>query len=158
MSEFRIQYDNRDLTLVLERLILRNTKLKPLFREISDALVISTQARFESQTTPDNIAWDVLKPATLARKEKRGRPPNKLKQDLNLVYSLRADFSETFGGVSVGGAGVPYAAIHQFGGTPGMAPGPAAIPARTYLGISASDTAEIVAIALAYERNAILGI
>lgn len=155
MNEFRIQYDNRDLTLVLERLILRNTRLRPLFAEISNALLASTKARFQSETTPDDIAWDALSPKTLARKD----TATKLRTSaLRLYNSLRLDFSETFGGVSVGGAGVPYAAIHQFGGTPGMAPGPAAIPARTYLGISASDTAEIVAIALAYERNAILGI
>ncbi len=153
MSEFRIQYDNRDLTLVLERLILRNTRLRPLFAEISNALLVSTKERFRSEKTPDGIAWAPLKDATLAKKQ----TDKKLREALRLHNTLRVDFSDQFGGVAAGGPGVPYAAIHQFGGTSDMAPGPAGIPARTYLGISDSDQAEILEIALDYERDAILG-
>ena len=41
------------------------------------------------------------------------------------------------------GSNLVYAAIHQFGGTPDMHPGPAAIPARAYLGLSDADVVEI---------------
>ena len=41
------------------------------------------------------------------------------------------------------GSDLPYAAIHQFGGEPGMAAGPAAIPARPYLGLSDENLTEI---------------
>jgi phage virion morphogenesis protein len=37
------------------------------------------------------------------------------------------------------GSNLIYAAIHQLGGTPDMAPGPAAIPARPFLGLSQDD-------------------
>jgi phage virion morphogenesis protein len=37
-----------------------------------------------------------------------------------------------------------YAAIHQFGGTPIMAPGPRAIPARPYVGLSRARSKRIV--------------
>ena len=152
MSEFRVQYENRDLNVVLERLILRNTRLLPLYQEISAELFVSTKARFETETTPEGIPWDALKPATLARK----RTSTKLRgQPARLYRSLRPDYSDTFASVSVG---VRYAAIHQYGGTPDMAPGPAAIPARTYLGLSAEDRAEILEIALDYERDAISGL
>lgn len=41
------------------------------------------------------------------------------------------------------GSNLVYAAIQQFGGADGMRPGPAAIPARPYLGVSASDARQI---------------
>lgn len=43
------------------------------------------------------------------------------------------------------GSNLVYAAIHQFGGTPDMAPGPRAIPARPYLGLSDENVVEIEA-------------
>lgn len=36
-----------------------------------------------------------------------------------------------------------YAAIHQFGGLPSMAPGPAAIPERPYIGMSSASKGDI---------------
>lgn len=153
MSNFRIEYDNKDLTLVLERLILRNTRLRPLYAEISNALLESSKDRFKTETNPEGIQWAPLQPETLAHKKTR----TKLREADRLLRTLRVDFSEQFAGVSAGGPGVPYAAIHQLGGTSDMAPGPAAIPARAYLGISAADEAEILEIAVDYERSAILG-
>ncbi|WP_028294284.1 phage virion morphogenesis protein [Oceanobacter kriegii] len=44
--------------------------------------------------------------------------------------------------VSVG-SNLIYAAIHQLGGTPDMAPGPAAIPARPFLGLSQDDEQDV---------------
>lgn len=41
------------------------------------------------------------------------------------------------------GSNMVFAALHQFGGTDDMAPGPAAVPARPYLGLSAADIQEI---------------
>ncbi|MDP2548485.1 phage virion morphogenesis protein [Oceanobacter sp. 4_MG-2023] len=41
------------------------------------------------------------------------------------------------------GSNLIYAAIHQLGGTPDMAPGPAAISARAYLGLSVENEHDI---------------
>jgi phage virion morphogenesis protein len=150
MSNFRIQYDDKALKIVLDRLIARNTRLRLLYDEISNALLLSTKARFESETDPEGVPWAPLKPATLAKK----KTDKKLREALRLFSTLRVDFSDDFAGVS---AFVPYAAIHQLGGKPGMAPGAAAIPARAYMGISTDDLREIFEIALDYERDAIRG-
>ncbi|WP_435100829.1 phage virion morphogenesis protein [Arhodomonas sp. AD133] len=45
------------------------------------------------------------------------------------------------------GSNLPYAAIHQYGGTPDMPPGPAAIPERPYLGLSAENADDLLAVA-----------
>jgi phage virion morphogenesis protein len=153
MSNFRIQYDDKALKIVLDRLIARNTRLRPLYAEISNALLLSTKARFESETDPEDVPWAPLKPATLSKK----KTDKKLREALRLFNTVRVDFSGDFAGVSAGGPGVPYAAIHQLGGKPGMAPGAAAIPARAYMGISTDDLQKIFEIALDYERDAIRG-
>lgn len=44
------------------------------------------------------------------------------------------------------GSNLVYAAIHQFGGEPGMAPGPAGIPARPWLGLSADNLDDLAAV------------
>jgi phage virion morphogenesis protein len=153
VNSFRIEYENKDLNTVLDRLILRNTKLRPLYAEISNALLLSTKRRFQTETDPQGIPWAPLKPETLARK----KTDKKLREALRLYNTLRVDFSSEFGGVSAGGPGVPYAAIHQLGGTPDMAPGPAAVVAREYLGFSDDDVKEIMSIAIDYESDAIRG-
>jgi phage gpG-like protein len=51
-----------------------------------------------------------------------------------LVGSIAVDSDHDSASISVG---KEYAAIHQFGGQPGMRPGTAAIPARPYLPVSA---------------------
>ena len=48
------------------------------------------------------------------------------------------------------GSNLRYAAIHQFGGLPGMAPGAAAIPPRPYLGLSDAERGDIAAMAADY--------
>lgn len=45
------------------------------------------------------------------------------------------------------GSNLVYARIHQEGGVAGMAPGPAAIPARPYLGLSSDNLAELQVVA-----------
>jgi len=47
---------------------------------------------------------------------------------------------EVHDGYATVGSGVVYAAIHEYGGLPGMAPGPAAIPPRPYLHPAAEES------------------
>ena len=44
------------------------------------------------------------------------------------------------------GTNMEYGAIHQFGGTSGMIPRLAAIPARPFLGLSDEDEKEVIEI------------
>lgn len=54
------------------------------------------------------------------------------------------------------GSNLVYAAIHQFGGTPDMKPGPRAVPARPFLGISPENENDLLAIIDNYLDNLIV--
>ncbi|KAF7787191.1 hypothetical protein PRUB_a4069 [Pseudoalteromonas rubra] len=60
-----------------------------------------------------------------------------------LAASIAADSGKLWAEI---GSNKPYAAIHNFGGLPDMAPGPAAIPQREYLGVSQEDEGDILAV------------
>ncbi len=68
----------------------------------------------------------------------------------NLVDSIT---SEIQGYEALIGSDLKYAAIHQHGGTPDMAPGPAGIPAREYLGYSPGNLDGIEALADSWLDN-----
>jgi phage virion morphogenesis protein len=150
MSEFSIQaeWDDRGFQEACKRLIDAGTRPRPLMADISELLVHSTEDRFEAKIDPEGAPWAPLKASTLARKKKGGI----LVDEGYLVGSLRPDFGDDFAGVA---AGMEYAAIHQLGGRDYMAPGPAAIPARPYMGLSEDDAGAILAAASDYlERTA----
>lgn len=90
---------------------------------------------------PIIVLWAPLQPATFRRKRndkiltERGGP------------GLRGSIHyRTFDDLLEQGTNKAYAAIHQFGGSEGMPPGPAAIPGRRYLGIGRDDEDEIATI------------
>ncbi|WP_046005791.1 phage virion morphogenesis protein [Pseudoalteromonas rubra] len=60
-----------------------------------------------------------------------------------LAASIAADSGKLWAEI---GSNKPYAAIHNYGGQPDMAPGPAAIPQREYLGVSTEDESDILAV------------
>lgn len=119
---------------------------RALMAELSAYLVQSSRARFPTESAPDGTPWLPLAPRTLARK----RTSTKLRETTLLQLTLREHYGNDFAGVAAGGPGVPYAAIHQLGGTAGMAPGPASVPARPYLGLSDEDADEVAGIVQDY--------
>lgn len=140
MSAFAMQWEDAAARVRLKELAERGVRLRPLMLEIGYELVRSTLQRFEDEVDPDGNPWVDLRPATLARK--RG---SKKLVEVGFLRGGIAVLSATDASVEYG-ADREYAAIHQFGGTPDMAPAPAAIPARPYLGISESDRARVAAI------------
>jgi phage virion morphogenesis protein len=88
------------------------------------------------------------------REPKDGHPILRMSA-AGLMKHVRAGHDETASGFEIWGGVIPlvYAAIHQFGGTEGMAPGPAAIPARPYVGLSPESVAKIAAFASAHARG-----
>jgi phage virion morphogenesis protein len=91
----------------------------------------------EEKTSPAGEAWA---PWSAAYAKSRHRGQSLLQADGHLLDSIAAyDVSDEEERV---GSNLVYAAIHQAGGAPDMAPGPAAIPAREYLGLSAANIAE----------------
>lgn len=133
MTEFHYQWDDREAQQLLDRALAKGTHLRPLMIEIGYELVRSTQERIDAERDPDGVPWVDLRPATWARK----RTDSKLFERGYLRGGIAlAAATNAFVEIS---ADREYAAIHQFGGTPDMAPGPAAIPARPYLGLSDAD-------------------
>lgn len=113
-----------------------------LMMELSAYLVQTSRARFADETAPDGKPWLPLQPRTLANK----RTTAILRETTLLQLSLREDYGDDYAGVAAGGPGVPYAAIHQLGGTPEMPAGPRDVPARPYLGVSDDDAEELAGI------------
>lgn len=146
MAGARITLEIQDLGAdqAISRLARFDTEVMPLvFADIGEYLKLSHAARFEAEESPDGTPWAALSPRYQQRKD-RLRPglrklvfDNLLKGLLRYqVEPLELEF----------GTDRPYGAIQHFGGSEGMAPCAAAIPERPWLGLSAADDDEILAI------------
>lgn len=139
----------------MEALFTRTLNLRDPFEEIGASLVTSTQQRIEEEQTPEGEAWPALALSTqrkrVTKRERRGSA-HILRVKGLLVGSVT--YLATPTDLQVG-SNRTQAAIQQLGGTPDMAPGPAAIPARPYLGLSAADEREATQILFDHLEGAI---
>jgi phage virion morphogenesis protein len=94
----------------------------------------------EQQQSPDGQPWQAWTADYAATR--RGGQSFLQGDGTGLLDSLTSDVN---GDEVTTGSNLDYAAIHQFGGTPDMAPGPAGIPARPYLGFSQDNLDQIEA-------------
>ena len=105
-----------------------------------EAFVDSTQERFNTQTDPDGNPWKPLSPGYIKRKKKN--------QDLILTLNgyLRKYIAHQVLSANevVWGSNRIYAAIHNWGGDGSGNNG--TMPKRQYLGVSADDNTEAIAI------------
>lgn len=118
--------------------------------EIGASLVASTQQRFFDEEGPDGEPWAELAPATQERIGAGGKPrgpDHMLRVKGHMFRRLTHVASRTEVAV---GLNAVQAAIQQLGGEDDMAPGPAAVPARPFLGLSRDDEREIGEIMLGY--------
>lgn len=132
-NEFNFAIEVDQFSTWCDKITARGARLRPLMFEIAFELERTTKERFDDEAGPDGVPWVDLRPSTLARK----RAKTKLRERGNLFRTIASDAGDDFAEVT---EGMEYAAIHQFGGTPDMAPGPAAVPARPSLGVSVADT------------------
>lgn len=141
-ASISIRSDDAVVRRAVAALMRRALSLRPALEEIGASLLTSTQKRFEDEEGPDNESWPELARSTQAAPHRGRRRGDKhiLQRSRLLHQSLTYDATNT--NVAVG-PNKGYAAIHQFGGEDDMAPGPAAIPARPYLGIDDDDRNEI---------------
>jgi phage virion morphogenesis protein len=144
----------------LNRLIERTDDLTPLMTFIGEALLQTTQARFDTGTGPDGAPW---KPSRRATNE----GGQTLVDSTRLLKSI--NYQAGAQAVSIG-TNVLYAAIHQFGGTirPKTAKaltfvasgrritvGAVNMPARPFLGLSEADGKEIEHLTVDYLDGAL---
>lgn len=157
MSGVSLSYtiDSQALLQALER--LANFDMRPVFQEIGEHLVSSTQQRFLDSVSPDGERW---KPSqrVLAHRAKQLRSSRaKRGSELTLILDghLRDSITYRASHDSVeAGSNLIYAAIHQFGGDAGRNHA-SHIDARPFLGLTGNDTAEIDAILAAHLARAI---
>lgn len=146
MTQFSIQVDDAQLAAHLRRLAGRVADLSAPLADTARCLRNWTEDSFQGERSPFGPGWSPLTQAYVdrPRRTRTGKPGGRggdahpiLQRDGGLAASVSGGHNRLSAWV---GAGKRYAAIHQFGGKPGMAPGPAAIPARPFLPVSATGT------------------
>lgn len=147
MSGASLEFDLSGFTDALDRLKSRLNDLTPLMAQIGEALLLSSQMRFETKTGPDGQGWAALAAATVRdRIRRRYGGANILQRTGALARSLNYRAGPDRVTVSLGGSGnsTAYAAFHQFGTR--------RFPARPVLGLSAEDERIISEIAETFMR------
>ena len=134
---FDFSFDDSQLLAAIHRLNNANASLEPALKVIGLKLVESTKQRFETSIAPNGAKWEPNKPITLAKKRST-------KPLIDSGTLMRQIDSKVIGNELLIYSTLEYAAMQQFGGTKLQFPHLwGDIPARPYLGISATDDAMI---------------
>lgn len=133
-----------EVKAAFQELQARLADLTPVFRDIGDAMLNSTRARFGSHTAPDGSSWAEL------NKDYKARKPKNKDKILTLYGDLAAllDYQPAPREVRIG-TPLIYGAAHQFG-RPEIN-----LPARPFLGLSAADEQELLDILNEYLTGAL---
>ena len=151
MAGVTIKLNDRLVRKHLKRLDRRLGDLTPAFRDIGEHLLTTTRARFDSMTDPQGNLWRPLSQSYRARKSKN----QNLILDLDGYLRGTLNYRIEDGGKTLAiGSPMIYAGTMQFGAKKGQfgktkrgVPIPwGDIPARPFLGLSADDRKEVVAI------------
>lgn len=165
--------DDRDIMRALQKLDQKSGNLRSALKNMGEYLVNSTQDRFDAQEDPTGKAWAPLKPATKDRKRIDKILTETSRMRNSVVYAVQGS------GLKVGTSDI-RAAAHQFG-LKGAVKVPAQkslrkkafgrelafpvwaeirahtinqnLPARPFIGISADDREEILAIAADFLKS-----
>jgi phage virion morphogenesis protein len=142
---YKATIDDADMREKLAALIAKMQHTEGFYKNVGEHLLNSVKDNFEAETAPDGTRWKALSQTTRdLRSRKYGNAPiTILRASGDLMNSINMQASDT--DVRIGSSLV-YAAIHQFGGDAGRGK-KVTIPARPYLGLSATDEDEMVAIA-----------
>jgi phage virion morphogenesis protein len=169
-AAFSVTLDDAPIKSMLERLEMGIRDDRGLLAILGEYGVASTQARFATQASPEGTPWTPLNQAYADFKgagyDILTGPSGALKSSQHFVLGMS---------LVAWGSNMIYAAVHQFGAT--IVPKSAGalffrlglggvrevlaqsvtIPARPYLGISAEDAEEIVALTQDYFARLIAG-
>lgn len=131
-----------------------------MLSDIGEYVERATRERAAQEIAPDGTPWTALSPRYKAYKSKRRPAAGILRLDNHM---LRDELTHQVDGDTVAvGTRVKYGAVHQFGATITPKKGPAlvfegldglvfakrvTVPARPWLGLSAEDETEVLAIA-----------
>jgi len=141
-------YGEKQANKVLQNIIRAGQNLEPALQMLGDYLIESTQDRRSSERAPDGTPWEPLSPLTIERKGHNRILENRGTLFDSLNYQITGN-TLTFG------SNQEYAAMQQFGGTTSpnsMFPNKP-IPAREFIGISATDDDMMTAILQQYLKD-----
>lgn len=136
-----ISYLDKDLRRYIAGLLLRLRGFSAPMREIGEALILSTDERFEKEIDPAGLPWEDISPRTRARKRAKGRI-DKILQDTG-TGRASINYQANRFSVSVG-TPLAYMTYHQVG--QGQAK-------REFIGLSEEDNEEIQQIMTDYIRG-----
>jgi phage virion morphogenesis protein len=136
-----ISYLDKDLRRYIAGILLRLRGFSAPMREIGEALLLSTDERFENEVDPAGNPWEDISPRTRARKRAQGRI-DKILQDTG-TGRASINYQANRFSVSVG-TPLAYMVYHQTG--QGQVK-------REFIGLSNDDRAEIEQIMEDYLRG-----
>lgn len=140
-SLLSISYLDNDLRRYIAGILLRLRGFSAPMREIGEALILSTDQRFEDEVDPMGVPWEDISPRTRARKRAKGRI-DKILQDTG-TGRASINYQANRFSVSVG-TPLAYMTYHQNG--QGQVK-------REFIGLSDEDRAEIEQIMEDYLRG-----
>ncbi|CDL79733.1 phage virion morphogenesis protein [Xenorhabdus cabanillasii] len=137
------QFNDQAIQQAFQRVVQLGMDTTPITRAVAAVLASESEEAFANQADPvTGQPWSPLTPRYQAKLAARGHNGPMLQRTQGgLALSLSTSYDATSAAI---GSNKVYAAIHQWGGLPTMPPGPAAVPARPYMGLSAQGIADIV--------------
>jgi phage virion morphogenesis protein len=130
-----VQIEDTQVRRVLRSLSQAVQDLSPFYRNVGEALLLSTDERFENEVDPQGNPWLPNSAYTASQKRQRGLIQKVLQATgrgrASITYQIRSDRL-------IVGTNVGYMAKHQLGTN---------VPKREFLGISPGDREEIIRLA-----------
>lgn len=125
----------------LRGLRARSGNLAPVMGTVAETIQSGVEDNFRREVGPGAKPWADLAEETKEERVREGKWPGPiLQRSGQLIAAIQPFSSPSEAGVSVQKT---YAAIHQYGGTGDMPPGPAGIPPRPYLYLNSETQQEI---------------
>ncbi|SQI34951.1 Mu-like prophage protein gpG [Leminorella richardii] len=137
------KFDSAPLDEAVKRLVALGQDMTPITRAISAVLASESENAFDREKDPaTGQSWPALTDKYRERLEKLGKNGKMLQRSMGgLAMSLTPDFDAVSATI---GTNKVYGALMQSGGTSGMPPGPSAVLARPYMGLSPEGVTQIV--------------
>ncbi|MEE2025037.1 phage virion morphogenesis protein [Alkalimonas mucilaginosa] len=147
-NKITIEHNSTAVIDVLQGLMDRLGDLTEPMQRIAGVMEDATERAFATEASPvTGTPWQALSDNYLKANPSRRGGQILQASSGGLAASYTSDYGSDWAEI---GSNKIYAAIHHFGGTPEMAPGPAAIPAREQIGLSREDETDILDIVADY--------
>lgn len=136
-------FDDDAIQAGVARLNALGRDLSPITRFIAAELATASEQAFDTQTDPlTGQPWAALSDTYRKKLEAKGKTGKMLQRSqAGLAMSLQTDYDPVSAAII---APKVYGALHLRGGLLSMPPGPAAVPARPYMGLYPDNIANII--------------